>query len=222
MIQPALTKSRAVTTAATALIASAALVLASCSTDGANEAGGTSEANNASEVATAGESAAADSSSESTAEAVTLKDGVVRAKGKDKDMTAIFGTLENHTDADIELKGFETDLDAKMNQVHEVVDGQMREVKEPLVIPAQGSVELKPGGHHLMLMGIKDEIKAGDKVQLTLELGDGSKVEVVDVAVRSMGAGDESYGDIEGEHAGHGGHSDHGGADASHSEHTKH
>jgi copper(I)-binding protein len=37
-----------------------------------------------------------------------------------------------------------------------------------LDLPAGKAVELKPGGYHLMLMGLKNELKAGDTVPVTL------------------------------------------------------
>jgi copper(I)-binding protein len=39
---------------------------------------------------------------------------------------------------------------------------------ESLDIPANGQVELKPGGYHIMLIGLKQGLKAGDKATLTL------------------------------------------------------
>jgi periplasmic copper chaperone A len=35
-------------------------------------------------------------------------------------------------------------------------------------IPAGGSIELKPGGYHIMLMGLKQELVAGTTISLTL------------------------------------------------------
>jgi copper(I)-binding protein len=39
---------------------------------------------------------------------------------------------------------------------------------ESLDVPANGQVELKPGGYHIMLIGLKQGLKAGDKPTLTL------------------------------------------------------
>jgi copper(I)-binding protein len=44
---------------------------------------------------------------------------------------------------------------------------RMREEKG-VDVPANNSVELKPGGYHLMLIDLKAPLKAGDKVPLTL------------------------------------------------------
>jgi len=44
----------------------------------------------------------------------------------------------------------------------------MRPVEGGIEIPAGGQVELKPGGYHVMLIGLKHELAPGGKVQLTL------------------------------------------------------
>ncbi|QYH19644.1 copper chaperone PCu(A)C [Corynebacterium aquatimens] len=111
------------------------------------------------------------------------------------DMTAIFGTLHNHTDKDVTLSGFTTSLGDASYEIHEVVDGVMREKTGGTVIPAGGSYEFKPGADHLMIMGYTPEIAAGDTVDVTLNFADGSEVVVPDVAVRTMLPGDESYGE---------------------------
>jgi periplasmic copper chaperone A len=52
-----------------------------------------------------------------------------------------------------------------------IKDGEilrMREVKS-LDIPAKGALELKPGGAHLMFVDVKQPLKEGDKVLVTLK-----------------------------------------------------
>lgn len=44
----------------------------------------------------------------------------------------------------------------------------MREVEGGIEIPARGKVELKPGGYHVMLINLKQELKPGEKVTITL------------------------------------------------------
>lgn len=56
-----------------------------------------------------------------------------------------------------------------------------------LELPAGRAVELKPGGHHVMLMDLKRPLKVGDKVplELQLELRDGRRItQPVEAAVR--------------------------------------
>ena len=38
-----------------------------------------------------------------------------------------------------------------------------------LEIPAGGSVELKPGSYHIMLIGLKQDLKPGDTIEITLK-----------------------------------------------------
>lgn len=149
----------------------------------------------------AGASATAESSD------IMLINGVVRAMTEGADMTAIFGMVHNNTDQDITITGFTASIPAEKYEVHEVVDGVMRPLEGGLVIPAGGMHELKPGSDHFMLMGVTDPVMAGEEVDVTLELADGTAVNVGSVPVRTIGAGGESYGDIQGgDHAGHTGH----------------
>jgi len=56
-------------------------------------------------------------------------------------------------------------------EIHEMaMEGttmRMRAVPS-LELPAGGAVELKPGGYHVMLMDLKQQLKPGDRVPLTL------------------------------------------------------
>ncbi len=54
----------------------------------------------------------------------------------------------------------------------------MRPVKK-IAIPAGGSVELKPGGYHIMLVGLSHELKAGDTIPITLTFQNAGAVPVV-------------------------------------------
>jgi copper(I)-binding protein len=47
-----------------------------------------------------------------------------------------------------------------------------------LEVPAGGTVELKPGGYHIMLMELTTELKAGDKVEITLKFEKAGDVKV--------------------------------------------
>lgn len=178
------------------LVAASALVLAGCSNSEQDSTQGDSAPQSA--VNTSAESDS--DAGENAGDALDLEDAVVRAMAEDADMTAIFGTLVNESDADIEVVAFSSSVDAGMNEIHETVDGQMQEMQDPLIIPAGGSVTLEPGGAHFMLMDVKTPVLAGDEVTLTIELADGSTEEFDDVPVRTIGAGDENYGDLGADH----------------------
>lgn len=72
--------------------------------------------------------------------------------------------------------------DANMVQIHEsrIESGMMMmgELREGLPLPAGETVALEPGGNHLMLMGVKEPLVAGDTVALTLTFESSPPVEV--------------------------------------------
>lgn len=73
------------------------------------------------------------------------------------------------SDADRLVKA-EADVAAAV-ELHETkMEGNMMKMApvEGIAIPAAGQVELKPGGLHIMLIGLKRELKAGESVKLTL------------------------------------------------------
>jgi periplasmic copper chaperone A len=80
-------------------------------------------------------------------------------------------------------------------EVHEMkMDGnimQMRKLKEGLAIPAGETVQLAPGGLHLMLMGLKQPLKEGEMLPVTLEFEKSGKVELEFMVGPANGAGME-------------------------------
>ncbi len=80
-------------------------------------------------------------------------------------------------------------------EIHEMsMDGnvmRMRALPDGLALPAGQAVALKPGAHHLMLMDLKQPLKAGDAVPVTLVIeGADKKRETLElkVPVRALGA----------------------------------
>ncbi|MBK6308025.1 MAG: copper chaperone PCu(A)C [Gemmatimonadetes bacterium] len=79
---------------------------------------------------------------------------------------------------------------AEKLELHEMVrDGTMMKMSpvKSIEIPAGGKTELKPGGLHLMLFGLKRPLAAGDSIHVTLTLDDGSTVMLM-AGVRKPGA----------------------------------
>jgi copper(I)-binding protein len=79
-------------------------------------------------------------------------------------------------------------------EVHEMkmVDDVMRMRQiTALELPAGQPVALSPGGYHLMLLELKQPLKDGDKVALTLEIEDAQKMRskvVVEAPVKPLNA----------------------------------
>lgn len=67
-------------------------------------------------------------------------------------------------------------------EIHEsmVMNGQAMMHPRPggLAIPAGGSAQLKPGGFHLMMMGLKRPLRAGEHFPMTLTFQKAGKVQV--------------------------------------------
>ena len=47
-----------------------------------------------------------------------------------------------------------------------------------LEIPAGGTVELKPGSYHIMLIDLTKELKAGDTIEITLKFEKAGEITV--------------------------------------------
>ena len=89
-------------------------------------------------------------------------------------VTEIFATL------DVILVGVESPA-FRMVMLHQsiVVDGVARmSLQDQLVIPAGGSVELKPGSFHLMMPAPDQRLHSGDRVVFDLIFANGSTTRV--------------------------------------------
>ena len=111
-----------------------------------------------------------------------VTDPWVRATVAGQKATGLFVELKSPTAA--RLTGGSSPVAATV-EVHEMrMDGgvmRMRAV-DALPLPAGQAVALKPGGYHVMLMGLKDSVKPGDTVPVTLSIErDGGKVEALEI-----------------------------------------
>lgn len=95
---------------------------------------------------------------------------------------------------DLRLIGARSDI-AQNTEVHEMaMQGQMMRMREVAAVPLPRgqAVALAPGGYHVMLIGLKRPLSAGDQVTLTLTFEDagGKRSEqTVQAPVRPLGAG---------------------------------
>ena len=138
--------------------------------------------------------AACSSDDANEASSLTMTDTWVKAA--ESGMTAAFGELTNDSDATITITAAHSDA-ATMVELHEVVDEAMRQVDGGLVVPAHGSLTLEPGGFHLMFMGVTEPVAAGDEVEITLTLDDGSEFVFTAVAKDFAGANEDYDGGMD-------------------------
>jgi len=99
-------------------------------------------------------------------------------------------TIENKGTVPDRLLGGSTDVASKVD-VHEMAmdDGvmKMRLLDKGLVIEPGKTVKLAPGGLHLMFIDLKNPLKQGDKVPVTLEFEKAGKVQVL-FPIEAVGA----------------------------------
>jgi len=98
---------------------------------------------------------------------------------------------------------------AGVAEIHEMkMDGGMMKMRAAprLDVPAGKTVSLAPGGYHVMLMDLKQPLKKGDVVTLTLQVeGPDKQVSAVEVKaeVRDLTAGTPMAGDHKAGHMAH-------------------
>ncbi len=95
---------------------------------------------------------------------------------------------------------------AKRFEIHEMsVEGgvmKMRELPNGLEIAPGATVELKPGGYHVMMMNLSKQLMQGDKVKGTLTFEKAGKVDV-EFAVEAVGGPPQGHGAPSGAKGGH-------------------
>jgi periplasmic copper chaperone A len=141
--------------------------------------------------------AAVMASSLATARAEEIKAGDLvisqawsRATPKGAKIGGSYVTVENKGTVPDKLIGASSDVAGSI-QVHEMstTNGmmKMRPVEGGLTIEPGKTVKLAPGGYHLMMMDLKNPLKQGDKVPVTLEFEKAGKVSV-SLDVQGVGA----------------------------------
>lgn len=117
-------------------------------------------------------------------------------KATDDSLTGAFGTITNTGSDEVELVAATATL-AGVTELHEMAmddDGAMvmQEIEGGLPLPAGGELILEPGGNHLMLLDLSDDIEPGDEVTINLGFSDGTDLTVAATAKDYSGA-NETY-----------------------------
>jgi periplasmic copper chaperone A len=113
---------------------------------------------------------------------LTLEAYFVRAMLPGQPVAGGFVTITNSGGTDDKLIAASSDAAGRMELHDMVMDGdvmKMREVEGGIVVAAGTTVELKPGGLHLMFMDVPETLAAGDTVAVDLVFEKAGKVELV-------------------------------------------
>lgn len=85
--------------------------------------------------------------------------------------SAVYFVIQNHNADTDELIGAASNL-ANAVEVHESkMDGDvmMMQQRESVALDPSAKVEFMPGGLHVMLIGLKQDLNAGDEIEITLQ-----------------------------------------------------
>ena len=123
-----------------------------------------------------------------TMEGLTVKDGWARASTPGAKNGAAYVTIMNHGMKSDALISVVSDVSAKVELHSHKKDGGVMRMRRILSVPvpAHSVAELKPGGNHIMLMGLKRPLKAGDHIMLRLSFQSGA-TEILRVMVMKKG-----------------------------------
>ena len=109
---------------------------------------------------------------------------------------AAYVSLMNHASEADRLLSAETPA-ARTAEIHktEVTDGVMRmKAAGALEIPAMGRLEMKPGGYHIMLIGLKAPLRKGEEIEITLTFERAGQV-TVKVPIGGVAQGGHDHGE---------------------------
>ncbi len=122
---------------------------------------------------------------------VKVEDAWVRGTVASQKATGAFMRLTSAADARLVSA---TSPVAEVVEIHEMaMENDIMKMRQipGLALPAGKATELKPGGFHIMLMGLKGQVKGGDTVPLTLTFEGADKktfTQEVSAPVKALGA----------------------------------
>lgn len=131
----------------------------------------------------------APAATENAASSIAVTDPWSRETAMGQNAGGAFMTIANTGTAADRLTGGSTPVAGRveihtMTMENDVM--RMRQLDDGLEVPAGANVTLKPGSFHVMLMDLKQPLKAGEKVPLTLTFAGAGTVET-ELEVRAAG-----------------------------------
>jgi copper(I)-binding protein len=121
---------------------------------------------------------------------VMIHDGWARASIGSAPNSAAYMTLMTHGDSADKLVGAKTQVAETAELHNHIMEGdiaKMREVEAIEVKPGEAAT-LEPGGFHVMLMGLKEPLTAGDVLPLTLIFEQAGEV-TLEVPIKDLRGG---------------------------------
>lgn len=112
------------------------------------------------------------------AETLTVNQSYVRETPPHAKNSAAFMQIHNNSNSDLKLMAATSNISARVElHTHISKDGimKMRKVEE-ILIAAEDTTILQPGGYHVMFIGLKNRLKAGNMVTIKLYFNNGEEI----------------------------------------------
>lgn len=128
---------------------------------------------------------------------VTVQEPWVRATVAQQNATGAFMRLSSTTGSTLVQADSNV---AKHVEIHEMaMENDVMKMRQipGIALPAGQQVELKPGGYHIMLIDLKQQVREGDHIPLTLtfENAEGKRETItIDAPARPLNSGSASHG----------------------------
>lgn len=116
---------------------------------------------------------------------VVVSDAFIRPAPAGAPATGAYLTLRNEGSGAVTLTGIHCVCAAEVSAHETVTDGGVMHMRAApsVVIPANGAVAFRPGGLHLMVMGLNRPLKPGQRVPIRLTF-EGAPAETVRFEVK--------------------------------------
>lgn len=121
---------------------------------------------------------------------IKVENPYVRATPPNLPTSAAFMNVINNSDKAVSIVKASSNVSKVVElHTHDMKDGVMKMYQVPKIdVASNGHTELKPGGFHIMLIGLKKPLKVGENVSLTLEFSNGS-TKTITAPVKKVMAG---------------------------------
>lgn len=106
---------------------------------------------------------------------IEIENAYVRATPPNLPNSAAFMTVKNSSNEDIAIVNASSNVSKVVElHTHDMKDGVMKMYQIPKIdIKANSETILKPGGFHIMFIGLHNPLKVGEEVTFTIELSNG-------------------------------------------------
>ncbi|TXE80303.1 copper chaperone PCu(A)C [Campylobacter peloridis] len=119
---------------------------------------------------------------------ITINDPYVRQTPPNSKTTAFFMEIKNNSDKDVKLIKAQSSL-SDTTEIHDHImeNGKKMMVQIPqITIKAHSSAILQPGGMHIMVLNLNQNITQDTKANLTLYFDDNSTIKLENINSKSI------------------------------------